>query len=508
MVPLTPFFFAVVLACGGGDAPTTRTAPSTGTAPSPSTHDSTPVTDTGTDSDTQPTDTRTLVDVAHPRELRGAWIATVWNINFPSTTGLSAEASAAELDALVQVAADTGLNALFFQIRPEADALYSSELEPWSRYLDGTQGVDPGYDPLAYLIERAHGEAIEVHGWMNPYRAKASESSTAVAPHLSVTYPEYAYDYGGLVWMDPAAEPVRQRVVDVVGDVITRYDIDGIHFDDYFYPYPDGTEFPDHATYDAYVDGGGGLSRDDWRRDNVHQLVREVHEAVVAMRPDVRFGIAPFGIYRPGQPEGITGLDQYAELYADPVVWAEEGWLDYLAPQLYWPHDQAGQEYEPLLTWWLDLDIPVFVGNYLSQLGTSSSWDLDEFRTQVAISRDHADSGSLGNIWYNIDPLVIDTEGVRGVLHDEFYATPARPPAIPRMAEVSVSPPDVAVEGDILVPTHDTAAAFVLYRQDGAGFALVDIASHSGSFQVDPGVWAVSAVGRHGVESQAVVLSL
>ena len=259
-----------------------------------------------------------LVDATHRREFRGVWIATVANINFPSRPGLSVEAQQAELRDLVTLTADAGLNSIVFQVRPECDALYSSSLEPWSRFLTGTQGQDPGYDPLAYLLEQAHARAIEVHAWLNPYRAKSNSGSTAVAPHLSITQPNYAHRYGTFVWMDPAAEPVQAALLAVIEDIVTRYDVDGIHFDDYLYPYPDGAEFPDDATFAAYQAAGGGLGRADWRRDNVNRMVEAIHEMLLDRAPAVRFGISPFGIYRPGQPPGINGLDQYAAIFADP----------------------------------------------------------------------------------------------------------------------------------------------------------------------------------------------
>ena len=336
------------------------------------------------------------VEVSHAREFRAAWIATVSNINYPSSQSLGVDASQAELRALLGVAAAHRLNALIFQLRPESDALYDSELEPWSRFLTGSQGGDPGFDPLAYLIEQAHPMGIEVHAWVNPYRAKSNLGSTLAPGHIALEEPAYAYEYGNLLWMDPGAEPVQERTIDVVLDIIDRYDVDGIHFDDYFYPYPNGEPFPDAATYADYQDGGGALSRDDWRRDNVNQLVEVLYESIVGTRDHIRFGISPFGIYRPGMPEGIVGLDQYAEIFADPLLWMDEGWVDYLAPQLYWPTTQTQQAYEPLLEWWSSMTSEgryIFTGNYLSQIGSSSAWDVAEILEQVEISRIYRDLG-------------------------------------------------------------------------------------------------------------------
>lgn len=486
------------------------------------------VVDTGTDrrppdddsaGDTDPTDTDDtgggdpdLVDVSHPRELRGVWVATVNNIDWPSRTGLSANVQRAELETIVDVAADVGLNAIFFQVRSEGDAMYDSDLEPWSRYLSGTQGQDPGYDPLETLIELAHARGIEVHAWFNPYRARASAASSVVAPHMAQVWPQYAYRYGAGTWMDPGAAPVEDRLVDVIDDVVTRYDVDGIHFDDYFYPYPDDAygDFPDSSTWNAYTQGGGTLSRSDWRRDNVNRLVGRVHDTVVADDPAVRFGISPFGIYRPGQPSGITGLDQYAEIYADPPHWMDEGWVDYLAPQLYWPHTQTAQAYEPLMAWWAERALPgrsTFAGNYLSKLGTSSTWDLDEFRTQLQMTRAERDNSALGNIWFSWAPIGDDTDGVRAFLRDEAYAAPALPPPAFEVADRVVPPPDVAIDGADVVLTSEDAWVYAIYREEGSNF-LLDRVQPAAAPRVtlSAGRWAITAVAKGDVESRGVVV--
>lgn len=455
------------------------------------------------------------VEVSHAREFRAAWIATVSNINYPSSPSLSVEASQAELRALLDVAAAHRLNAVVFQVRPESDALYDSELEPWSRFLTGSQGGDPGFDPLAYLIEQAHPMGIEVHAWVNPYRAKSSLSSTLAPGHIALDQAGYAYEYGSLLWMDPGAEPVQERTIDVVLDIVDRYDVDGIHFDDYFYPYPNGEAFPDASTYAAYQDGGGALGRDDWRRDNVNALIEVLYESIVGTRDHIRFGISPFGIYRPGMPEGIVGLDQYAEIYADPLLWMDEGWVDYLAPQLYWPTTQTQQAYEPLLEWWSSMTSEgryIFTGNYLSQVGSSRAWGVDEVLDQVEISRTYRDLGSMGNIYFHIEPLESDTLGVGTALVDTFYTQPVlTPPMAARLDDV-VPPPYAEVDGEsvTLTPRDDTPLrAWVVYRDEGSGFELDRIVPVSeGSVTLGAGSWAVSAAARSGVESDGVVLDL
>lgn len=486
----------LLLSCVAPSEPTTR---------GPGRDDDTDVADTDTAGDVE------TVEVGADRELRGVWIATVSNINWPSSTSLSAGEQQAELIELLDVAQEAGLNAVFFQVRPEGDALYASDLEPWSRYLTGTQGKDPGWDPLAFAITEGHARNLEVHAWLNPYRAKANSGSTAVSPHMAVVHSEYAYVYGSYLWMDPGAGVVQDRLVDVVVDIVRRYDVDGIHFDDYFYPYPDDTDFPDDDTYAAYVAGGGDLARDDWRRDNVNTAVRRVSEAIAAERDDVRFGIAPFGIYRPGIPEGITGLDQYAEIFADPVEWTNQGWLDYLGPQLYWPSTQTAQAYEPLVEWWSALPSDgqyTFPGNYLSKLGTSSSWTVDEFRTQVALARARQDQGCQGQIWYNISPLVSDTDGIRGVFRDELYATPALSPVLVKAKGATLAAPTVSLDGTTAQVSHPgRIRAWGVYRSSGTEWTLDRyVPAATTSISLETGVWAISAVDTRGVESRGVVV--
>lgn len=452
-----------------------------------------------------------LVEVGHAREFRGVWVATVSNINWPGKQEVDPDAQKAELAEILDAAQAAGLNAVVFQVRPESDALYASALEPWSRYLTGAQGTDPGYDPLEYAVAQAHARGLELHAWFNPYRAKANKSSAAAPNHISQLYPEYAYTYGSYLWMDPAAVPVQERLVAVIVDVVSRYAVDGIHFDDYFYPYPDGDPFPDDSTWQAYVDGGGELGRADWRRDNVNRMVERVNAAIQLHDPRVRFGISPFGIYRPGMPPGIQGLDQYAELYADPLLWMQEGWLDYLAPQLYWPSTQAPQAYAPLIAWWSQNSSGgrhIFAGNNLVKLGSGAAWTMDEFRAQIQLTRDQAQLGARGNIYFHVGPFVANQDGVADVLRAEYYGAPALTPAIAAQADVAVEPPVVSVGGEGALVSHQDAAhlrAWVVYRAEGAGWAVDRIVPAAQTdIPLTPGTWAISAAGRHGVESAGV----
>ena len=456
-----------------------------------------------------------LADVSHEREFRAAWVATVWGINFPSSTS-SADAQRAELVDLLDALAAHGFNAMVFQVRPEGDALYASTLEPWSRFLTGTQGQDPGYDPLAFLLTEAHARGIEVHAWLNPYRALVSRTTTTAATHVSRRFPEYAYPWGdSLLWMDPGAVVVRDHIISVVMDLVNRYEVDGIHFDDYFYPWPTaGYTFPDWDLYDAYTADGGTLGLADWRRHNVDEMIRLIGEDIAAVKPHVRFGIGPFGIWKAGEPAGVTGTSQYDVLYSDPKKWIQEGYVDYIAPQLYWPTTSSGQPYEPLLTWWAGLSTEryIFAGNALYQLGSSSTWTVDEFRQEVQIGRDLRASGAMGNIFYHIDNIVTDKSGVASMLHDEFYAVPALTPPVVAARDDVPAWPQVAVAGSQVTLAHPAIAdlrAWIVYADIGGVWVLDRIVpAAETTFTLAAGRWAISAASLGNVESRAVVLTV
>ncbi len=354
-------------------------------------------------------------------ELRGAWVATVSNLNFPSQAGESAAAQREEIHRLVARAADSGLNALMVQVRPEADALYPSDLEPWSRFLTGTQGGDPGYDPLATFIAEGRRRGVAIHAWINPFRA-ASGSGARAANHLSRQLPGATRRVGRWLWMDPGDPAVRARVVQVAVDIVRRYAVAGVVLDDYFYPYPGsglprGT-FPDEGTYARY---GDGMPLAEWRRHNVDELIRALRTNLSSTRPGVKFGVSPFGIYRPGVPAGVEArVDQYAELYADPVRWLREGWVDYLSPQLYWS-DAGPQSYSALLKWWRSPEtnprgIPIYPSIALDRLGEGFHWPASEIAHQLALERSLSPRGGDGFILWSIGPLLRNQKGIAAVV--------------------------------------------------------------------------------------------
>ncbi|WP_155893850.1 glycoside hydrolase family 10 protein [Cystobacter fuscus] len=453
------------------------------------------------------------VEVSHARELRGVWVATVSRLDWPAAAALPPTEGRASLDKLVEELAALGFNALFFQVRPESDALYSSSLEPWSRFLSGTQGVDPGWDPLEYLLGAAHARGLEVHAWVNPYRGLASTTVVAAPGHVTKQLPDAAVTYNNAVVMNPGEPSVRQHVKAVVKDLLDHYDVDGLHFDDYFYPYPDSksTPFPDDATYARYQEAGGTLAKGDWRRDNVNTLVREVMELIVAEHPHVRFGISPIGIWKNGEP--VPGFDAYNAIACDAVTWMKEGWIDYLAPQLYW-RESSKQAYSTLSTWWASHPRPgvhVFPGHAVHNLSAElQNWPLSEIRDQVSFTRGLRASNAQGDLHFRAKFILDDTKGVKALFRDELYGQPALPPAVLRPGS-TVAPPEpfVTLEGHLAHVTNprplDTRF-HLLYRETSPGKWKLErvVGGAQAVFEVDSGTWAVSDLGRGGAESQGV----
>jgi uncharacterized lipoprotein YddW (UPF0748 family) len=292
------------------------------------------------------------------REFRAAWVATVANINWPSKPDLPAETQKQEAIALLDFLQKHNFNAAILQVRPQADALYKSDIEPWSYYLTGVQGKapEPFYDPLEFWIKEAHDRGIELHVWLNPYRAHHKDGKEISDQSIVKKHPELVvYLKEGYWWMDPARKEVQDITNNVVVDLVKRYDIDGVHMDDYFYPYPSynkNIDFPDSASWNAYQQSGGKLSRGDWRREAVNKLIERMYKNIKAEKPWVKFGLSPFGIWRPGYPESIQGFDQYDQLYADAKLWLNKGWIDYFTPQIYWPVNRYAQSFPVLLGWW------------------------------------------------------------------------------------------------------------------------------------------------------------
>jgi len=438
------------------------------------------------------------VEAAEPpavrREFRAAWIATVANIDWPSRPGLPADRQQAELATLLDRAVATGLNAVILQVRPCADAVYDSPLEPWSAVLSGTMGrpPDPPYDPLAFAIEEAHARGLELHCWFNPYRVQHTDKPGRVAAtHASVSMPDAVRRYGKFLWFDPGEPAAADRFLDVVRDVVARYDVDGVHIDDYFYPYPiqeAGREvpFPDDDSHARAVAAGGPADRGAWRRANVDRLVERLWTEVKRQKPHVLVGVSPFGIWRPGHPPGVKGLDQVAALNADPKKWLAEGWLDYLAPQLYWRIDAPEQGFEKLLAWWAGENVRhrgLWPGLYTSRVRqdpaaavTKTVWEAEEIVRQVAATRAPQDVG--GAIHFSMKALADDYDDVATKLAAGPYAQPALVPA--------VRPPDGPLPPVPAIFRDAKGVAFALPPGDHASAWLWVVRSRSGD------IWRVA----------------
>lgn len=456
--------------------------------------------------------------VSHQREFRGVWAATAWNIDWPSKRGLPAQQQQGELIQILERIQTLNLNALVLQVRPAGDAFYASQLEPWSELLTGIPGQapEPFYDPLEFAIDQCHKRNIELHAWFNPYRARTSaEKLPNVRPHVAVTNPEYVYQYGSDLWMDPGAKVIQDLTYNVILDVVRRYDIDGIHLDDYFYPYPiSGQTFADTQTYKEYQTNGGKLSLADWRRDNVNKLIQRLSTGIRNTKPTVKFGISPFGIYRPGQPPQIRGLDQYDQIYADPKKWLEEGWVDYIAPQLYWRIDPPAQSYPVLLQWWTENNPKrrhIYPGNRLSGLD-GKDWTIAEYQKQVAITRNLAPQLSLGNIFYSMKAFTENRLGVVDSFKTTIYQEPALAPAQSwRVSAVPSLPKRVrGKQGKITWSTPAEAIrSWTLYQQNANTWKLVKImAATTTEVIVAPGTYALCAVNDQANESLGVVISV
>lgn len=459
------------------------------------------------------------VKVSHQREFRGAWITVVWNSDWPSKPGLSVEQQKTELLEIIKQLQSLNFNALILQVRPEGDAVYASPIEPWSAWITGTQGKapEPVYDPLEFAIEECHKRNIEVHAWFNPYRAKTTtKSGSNVSPHIAITNPEVVYKWGNQLWMDPGAKIVQDRAYNVIIDVLTRYDVDGIHLDDYFYPYPiSGQSFPDEKTYSAYKNSGGKLSVEDWRRENVNQMVWRLSEGIKKIKPHVKFGISPFGIYRPGQPPGIVGLDPYSVLYADSKKWLQEGWIDYLAPQLYWRTDQTQQSYETLLKWWTQVNTKqrhIYAGNNIGQLD-GKVWKNSEIEKQIVISRNLGNNFSLGNIFFSMKSLAENRQGIGEQFKQVYYPRPSIVPTMSWRNQTPPPPPENITfqDGKLNWQRGDNRSvrSWTLYRQTGDTWTIQRILSAGTTFAtVQPGTYAVCAVDRLGNESLGVTIKV
>lgn len=378
-----------------------------------------------------------------PREFRAAWVACVYNIDWPSRKGMDAGAQQAEMKAMLDRMASMKMNAIIFQVRPNADAVYQSRLEPWSHWISGTQGVSPGYDPLAYCVQQAHARGIEVHAWFNPFRALPNSKIPTSRNHVVKTHPSVIRDFKNYKWMDPSNAFTQQRALAVILDVVNRYDVDGIHIDDYFYPYPDVDSqgrakpiFPDGKTPAA-------------RRAASDGFVKAMYSKVKAKKPWVRVGISPFGIWRPGVPAGTTAtIDAYHHLAADSRKWLQQGWCDYLSPQLYW-RIKSPQSFSRLIAWWRSQGTrPVWPGIASARINSSEDPGRrsSEIANQVSLTRT-VGKNYVGHVFWSMKSLMTNKGGISNDLVKKFYQEPALVPPMPWSSRKIPQTPNVLAKG-------------------------------------------------------------
>lgn len=492
--------------------------------------------------------TKTGGDVppAAAREFRAVWVATVTNIDWPTEPGLSTEQQQKEAIAILDQCAANNMNAVVLQVRTSCDAMYPSKLEPWSYYLTGEQGKapEPYYDPLKFWIDEAHKRGIELHAWFNPYRARVAASDYSFAKsHLVNAHPDSVKKYGKMHWLDPGDKFAADHSYRVFMDVVKRYDVDGIHIDDYFYPYPVKSEtdgevpFPDDNSYGVYTAAGGKLPRDDWRRENVNQLVERIYKGTKHHKKWVKFGISPFGLYRPGYPEGTKGFDQYTKLYADALLWLKQGWCDYWTPQLYWKIGHPTVPFEPLLKYWVAENSQarhIWPGLFTSKLHekpekpttapqtpANSPWTTQDILDQIQIT--HQTKGATGNVHFSANALTRNSQKLNDALQGGPYRQDALVPASTWLDSKPPATPNVKIsakEGKTIV--HFKPAMFSekvwqfgVYLKYGDTWRFHVLPGHTRTLELTsdtelgaPTVVAVSAVDRCGNESGPKVAAI
>ena len=518
-----------------------------------------------------------IVPPAVKREFRGVWVSPAGDADWPSRAGLPADAQQRELIALLDRAKELGLNAIIFHVRLSGDALYETPLAPWSAKLTGYQGVSPGYDPLAVVVREAHARGLVVHAWFNPFRASLDGGLKAAPNHVTRIHASWVRRYGRDEWIDPGVPDARSAVIETVLDVVRRYDIDGVHIDDYFYPYRETVtrhyrvgkgkhrhtltstreiDFPDQSSWRKYGLKARWRDRDDWRRHNIDDFVAQLYFKVHQIKPYVAVGVSPFGIWRPDAVPGVQGLDAYREIYADSRKWLREGWLDYLAPQLYWPIDGAQNRFRLLDSWWRSpsqnpKSRHVWPGLYTAGPvigGAGGMWAPDEIAHQIAYLRQqkvgtlesdghvHFRMGSLGGVpgiaTYVAGPVAATpvTTRLGELVEQESYRAPAlvpempwiggKPPAMPVAAAVATAGGMVkSNQATLLIGAGDTTSLewWLIQSRDASGNWTSQL-MQADVRQVDltqppfaragepPDVVVVTAIDRAGQESKRAIV--
>lgn len=454
------------------------------------------------------------------REFRAVWIATVANIDFPTNKTLSVEQQKAELLQNLELARSLKLNTVIFQVRPQCDALYRSNIEPWSEFLTGEMGKAQSFDPLEFLVAEAHKRGILVHAWLNPYRALHPAAKTVSPNHITKRRPDLVRKYGKYLWLDPSDAEVQAYSLSVIKDVVRRYDIDGVHFDDYFYPYPEKDasgakiEFPDDANWQKYKNLGGKLSRDDWRRKHVNDFIKSVGSEIKRIKAGILYGVSPFGIWQPIPEKEIVGLNAYAELYADSKKWLQDATVDYLAPQLYWETARKGQSYPVLLDWWKSQNTKkrhIWPGIAPYRIGSNANFTAREIINQISLSKNS--THTLGAIHFSFKSLRNDLGGIQKMLRDSVYARDALVPPSAWVKTTKIRAPKVNVTRNVdfvRAAWKEQGARkafwFVVYAKDKSGwsYSVLPATEKSISLSADRDVEkiVVTSVDRLGNESQ------
>lgn len=389
------------------------------------------------------------------RELRAAWLSTFLNLDWPSTSVRTVQEVKDSVITLLNMHQQTGINAIYFQVRNECDAVYPSKFEPWSASVTGTQGVAPsaGFDPLQFMIDECRKRGIEIHAWFNPYRAVNNYNliGNYASNHIAKTHPEWLLSQGTLRILNPGIPAVRDYVISIVMDVLRRYDVDGIHYDDYFYPYPGAggthTRFNDNATFAAYPRGFNNLS--DWRRDNINLLIQRSYDSIKTVKPWVKFGVSPFGIWRNKSSDATgsvtSGLQSYSEIYADTKKWLEQGWVDYVTPQIYWSIGFTTADYSALIPWWNNIanGRHIYSGQAVyklnADLDNDTKWNnASQINNQVRLNRQY--NNVLGSTFFRTRYFVINPLHFRDSLQEYMYSTPALLPTMPWRDNIAPQP--------------------------------------------------------------------
>ncbi|TDE13426.1 hypothetical protein E1289_37290 [Actinomadura sp. 6K520] len=435
------------------------------------------------------------------RELRAMWIATVGNIDWPKDPRAPATEQKKQFTRLLDTAQQMNMNAVFVQIRPNSDAFYDSPIEPWSTWITGTQGKDPGYDVLEFMLKEAHARNLEFHAWFNPYRiARHNDLDKLDGKSPARKNPGWVREYGGGLWYDPGIPQVRELATKAVMDVVAKYDIDAVHFDDYFYPYPEDGEFPDQATYKAH---GDGMNKGDWRRRNVDLLIEDLSRKIHDAKPWVQFGISPFGVWRNknSDPAGsdTRALQSYDDIYADTRKWIKKGWVDYITPQLYWPIGDPRADYAELVAWWAGqvkgTDVQLTIGQGAYRVGADAAWkDPAELSRHLTLNDRYPQV--RGDVYFSASDLTENRRGFAERLRDDHYRRPALRPAgaggdAPQpVRDTAAEPHDDGVK--VTWRASRDAASYAVYRADGKrpGCAPVEaghlIADVRGGGIIDP----------------------